>query len=182
MVIEVKKTSIPRTLEEFLIWNQPEDGFKYEWNDGELIKFNGMNRKQVYIYDALLNLFIKKGFKTNATLVSEYDIMLTMIQIRRADVAYLTNEQIAETKLGIDVIPKFVIEILSESDNVNKVEEKVAEYFKAGVKVVWNIYFEQKVVYVYTSRKNVKICTDNDTCSASPVLDGFEISVQELLG
>jgi Uma2 family endonuclease len=102
--------------------------------------------------------------------------------MRRADVAYLSIEQIAQTKLGIDVIPEFVIEILSESDNVNKVEEKVAEYFKAGVKVVWNIYFEQKVVYVYTSRKSVKICTDNDICSASPVLEDFEISVQELLG
>lgn len=182
MIADKEKTSIPRTLAEFLSWEQPEDGFKYEWNDGELIKFIGMNRKQVYIYDALLNLFIKNGFKTNATLVSEYDIMLTGIQMRRADVAYLTQEQIAQTKLGIDVIPAFVMEILSESDNVNKVEEKVAEYFKAGVKVVWNIYFEQKVVYVYTSRKSVKICTDNDICSASPVLENFEISVQELLG
>lgn len=104
-----------------------------------------------------------------------------------ADVAYLSVEQIAQTKLGIDVIPEFVIEILSESDNINKVEEKVVEYFKAGaggvpLKVVWNIYFEQKVVYVYTSRKSVKICTDNDICSASQVLEGFEISVQELLG
>ncbi len=180
MVIE--KISIPRTLAEFMIWDQPEDGFKYEWNDGELIKFNGMSRKQVYIFDALLNFLIEKGFKKNATLVSEYDIMLTGIQMRRADVAYITNDQIAQTKLGIDVIPEFVIEILSESDNVNKVEEKVAEYFKAGVRVVWNIYFEQKVIYVYTSRKSVKICTDNDICSASPVLEGFEISVQELLG
>lgn len=182
MVTEAEKASIPRTLSEFLIWDQPEDGFKYEWNDGEIIKFIGMNRKQVYIYDALNRLFVKKGYLEIGTMVSEYDIMLTGIQMRRADVAYLTKEQIAQTKLGVDVIPEFVIEILSESDNVNKVEEKVAEYFKAGVKVVWNIYFEQKVVYVYTSRKSVKICTDNDICSASPVLENFEISVQELLG
>lgn len=49
MVIEAEKTSIPKTLEEFSIWEQPEDGFKYEWNDGEIIKFIGINRKQVYI-------------------------------------------------------------------------------------------------------------------------------------
>lgn len=159
-----------------------EPPVRYEWNDGELIKFNGMNRKQVYIYDALFNHFIKKGCLEIGTLVSGYetDIMVNVADV--ADVAYLSIEQIAQTKLGIDVIPEFVIEILSESDNVNKVEEKVAEYFKAGVKVVWNIYFEQKVVYVYTSRKNVKICTDNDICSASPVLEGFEISVLDLLG
>ena len=181
MVVEIDKASIPRNLTEFLFWDQPEDGFKYEWNDGELIKFTGMNRKQVYIYDALNRLFVKKGHLETGTLVSEYDIMLTGIQMRRADIAYLTVEQIAETKSGIDVIPAFVVEILSTTDNVNKVEEKIIEYFKAGVKVVWNIYFESKVVYVYTSRKNVKICVDDDICSASPVLEGFEISVAVLL-
>ena len=152
---------------------------RYEWNDGKLIRFNGLNRKQVYIYDVLNRLFVKKGCLKIGTLVSGYE---TDIMVNVVDVAYLSIEQIAQTKLGIDVIPEFVIEILSESDNVNKVEEKIAEYFKAGVKVVWNIYFEQKVVYVYTSRKSVKICTDNDICSASPVLEGFEICVLDLLG
>ncbi len=155
---------------------------RYEWNDGEIIKFIGMNKKQVYIYDALNRLFVKNGNLEMGTLVSKYDVMLTGIQMRRPDVAYLTKEQIAQTKLGVDVIPAFVIEILSESDNVNKVEEKVAEYFKAGVKVVWNIYFEQKVVYVYTSRREVKICIEKDICSAKPVLENFEISVEDLLG
>ena len=32
-------TELPKTLAEFLEW-EPEDGFKYEWNDGEIIKFN----------------------------------------------------------------------------------------------------------------------------------------------
>ncbi|MER0442098.1 Uma2 family endonuclease [Emticicia sp. W12TSBA100-4] len=172
-------SELPKTLAEFLIW-EPNDGFKYEWNDGELIKFTGMNKKQLYIYDLLLELFIDKGLKKRGTFVAEYDTMLTGIQMRRPDIAYLTKEQVQRTKAGIDEIPEFVIEILSETDNVNKVEEKVAEYFKAGVKVVWNIYHETKAVYVYTSRKSVKICTDDDICSANPVLPEFEISVNQI--
>lgn len=172
---------LPKTLAEFMLW-EPNDGFKYEWNDGELIKFTGINKKQVYIYNILLNLLIEKGYKKNGTLVSEYDTMLSGIQMRRPDIAYLTNEQIELGKNGYDVIPEFVAEILSETDNINKVEEKVAEYFKAGVKVVWNIYHESKVVYVYTSRKSVKICTDDDICSVNPVLPEFEISVNQIFG
>jgi Uma2 family endonuclease len=172
-------SELPKTLAEFMIW-EPNDGFKYEWNDGELIKFTGMNKKQLYIYDLLLELFIDKGLKKTGTFVAEYDTMLTGIQMRRPDIAYLTKEQVQRTKEGIDEIPEFVVEILSETDNVNKVEEKVAEYFKAGVKVVWNIYHETKVVYVYTSRKTVKICTDEDVCSASPVLPEFEIKVSQI--
>lgn len=181
MVATNEISTLPKTLAEFMLW-EPNDGYKYEWNDGELIKFTGMNKKQVYIYNILLDLLIEKGYKKLGTLVSEYDTMLTGIQMRRPDVAYLTNEQMEKGRNGEDEIPEFVVEILSETDNVNKVEEKVAEYFKAGVKIVWNIYHESKVVYVYTSRKNVTICTDDDICSANPVLPEFEISVNQIFG
>lgn len=60
MVLINNISTLPTTLEEFMVW-EPEDGFKYEWNDGELIKFVGMNRKQVFIYQALNQLFIEKG-------------------------------------------------------------------------------------------------------------------------
>lgn len=75
-----------------------------------------------------------------------------------------------------------MIEIISTNDNLNKVEEKITEYFKAGVKVIWNILPEQKLVYVYTSRKQVQICMDDDICSAAPVLPEFEVKVGEIFG
>jgi Uma2 family endonuclease len=181
MTTAQKKIIVPTSLEEFMLW-EPEDGFKYEWNDGELIKFNGMDKNQVYIYDLLLDLFFEKGYKKIGTLVSEYDVMLSGIQMRRPDIAYLTKEQIQRTKKGIDEIPEFVIEIISGNDNINKVEAKITEYYKAGVRVVWLVFPEEKMVHVYTSRRNVQICLENDICSAKPVLDAFEIGVDELFG
>jgi len=58
-------TQLPQTFEEFLIW-EPNDGFKYEWNDGELIKFTGMKKKQYYIYDVLNQLFFEKAILSMA--------------------------------------------------------------------------------------------------------------------
>ncbi len=181
MVIEKEQIAIPRTLEEFMAW-EPEDGFKYEWNDGELIKFTGMNKRQVKIYDILLDLFIEKGYKKTGTFVAEYDVMLTGIQMRRPDIAYLSKVQIIEADNGEDPIPEFVVEIISDNDNINKVESKIKEYYKAGVKVVWLIFPEEKTVHVYTSRRDVKICIENDICSAAPVLPEFEIGIDVLLG
>ena len=172
-------STLPTTLEEFMVW-ESEDGFKYEWNDGELIKFVGMNRKQVFIYEALNQLFIEKGLWKTGTLISEYDVQLSGIQMRRPDVAYLTKEQIASTKQGEDEIPEFAIEIISGSDKANKVEAKTIEYFKYGVKVLWLIYPDNKTVQVYTSLKQAQICTDDDICSAKPVLEDFEISVNDI--
>ncbi len=181
MVKEQEIVALPRTLTEFQDW-EPNDGFKYEWNDGELIKFTGMNRQQIKIYDILSTLFIKKGYWETGTFVAEYDVMLTGIQMRRPDIAYLTKEQIISADKGNDEIPEFAIEIISGNDNINKVEAKISEYYKAGVKVVWLVFPEEKSVHVYTSRRNVKICIENDICSAAPVLPEFEIGVDVLLG
>jgi hypothetical protein len=41
---------------------------------------------------------------------------------------------------------------------------------------------ESKTVHVYSSKKNVTICYDNDICSAKPILDEFEISVNDIFG
>ena len=170
---------LPHTLEEFLVW-EPNDGFKYEWSDGELIKFTGMKKKQYYIYDVLNLLFIEKGYYKNGSLMAEPDVMLTGIQMRRPDIAYFTREQVYQGRDGVDVIPEFVIEIISETDQLYKIEDKLTEYFKAGVKIVWNVIPDKEIVYVYTSRKNVKICTDDDVCSAASVLPEFEIKVSDM--
>ena len=174
------KSELPRTLAEFMIW-ESNDGYKYEWNDGELIKFSGMNRKQVKIYDILNTIFIEKNYWKVGTFVAEYDVQLSGLQMRRPDIVYLTKAQINEADRGENPIPEFVVEIISENDNINKVLAKIGEYYKAGVKIVWLIFPEEKEVHVYTSRREVKICIENDICSASPVLPDFEIGVDKLL-
>ena len=173
--------TLPKTLAEFLEW-EPEDGFKHEWNDGEIIQFNGMDKKEMYIFDLLLELLIEKGLKKQGSLIPEQDVMLTGIQMRRPDIAYFSKVQIQNGRYGQDEIPEFVIEIISTNDKSYKIEEKLTEYFKAGVKVVWNIYPETKLIYVFTARKTVKICMEDDVCSAAPVLPEFEIKVSEIFG
>lgn len=170
---------LPRTLAEFIEW-EPNDGHKYEWNDGEIIQFTGMKKEQLYLYDILNHLFIKKGYWESGTLVAEQEVQLSGVQMRRPDIAYFNKEQIKRSRKGEDVIPEFVIEVISNNDQINQLEKKISEYFKAGVKVIWNIIPEQEVVYVYTSRRDVKICLENDICSAKPVLPDFAITANEL--
>ncbi len=172
--------TLPRTLEEFIDW-EPNDGFKYEWNDGEIIQFNGMKREQYYIYDKLNYLFFKTGSIEKGSLVAEQDIQLSGIQMRRPDICYLSREQARQGREGMEMIPAFAIEIISNNDQINQMEKKLTEYFNAGVQVVWTINPQETLVSVYTSRQKVKICLGSDICSAAPVLPDFEIRVDELL-
>ena len=178
-MVQTTAPALPQTLSDFMNW-EPEDGFKYEWNDGELIRFTGMKKRQYFIYEVLNELFIAKGIYQLGTLMAEPDVMLTAIQMRRPDIAYFTKDQIRRGRQDEDVIPAFVIEIISETDNSYKTENKLTEYFKAGVQVVWYIFPDERVVNVYTSRRHVTICLETDVCSAAPVLPEFTISVERL--
>jgi Uma2 family endonuclease len=168
MILTKDISTIPKTLEQFLQW-EPNDGFKYEWNDGELIKFTGMKRKHLRLIQTLNILFDNtKAKKEKGQLICEQDVMVTGIQLRRPDLAYFTNEQIRSDE-NEEPIPEFCIEVISTFDQIN------------GVKVVWLIMPDQDMVEIYTSTKDIKICTNSDICSAQPVLNDFEISVDELL-
>lgn len=182
MILQPSTMALPKTFEEFLQWDAA-DGFKYEWNDGEVIRFEKMKKKHLVIIRRLQQLFFGTvSFDKGGAFIMEQDVMLTGIQMRRPDLAYFSGNQIDDsTSSDEEPIPEFIIEVVSPTDDAIKVEEKLAEYFKSTVKVVWHIYPENEVVYVYTSRKQVKICTDNDICSAAPVLTDFNISVNDLL-
>jgi Uma2 family endonuclease len=180
-MVEIQENTIqlPKTIEEFIEWDYC-DGFKYEWFDNKIIKFEGMKMKHIFIFSVLTDLFVKKGYYKNGLLTSKPEIMLNDSQLRRPDIAYFTDKQVNQGREGVETIPEFVVEILSGEDKFVDVENKLIEYFKAGVKVVWHIIPAQEVVYVYTSRSEVKICFDRDICSAKPVLEDFEISVEDI--
>ncbi len=181
MVLEIKNSVLPRTLSEFMEWEAPIDGYKYEWNDGEIIKFEKKKQRHLKLIHVLNRRFTKTiSYLNGGELICEQDVMLTPIQMRRPDLAFFSHDQIIESENGNVQIPEFVIEVISPTDDSVNVEAKLIEYFKTGVRVVWHVMPEEKVVYVYTGRKIVKICTDDDICSASPVVDDFEISVNDL--
>ncbi len=68
-MVQAPVLAFPQTLDAFIDW-EPTDGFKYEWNDGEIIRFSGMKKKQYFIYGILNKLFIEKGYYKNGMLHS----------------------------------------------------------------------------------------------------------------
>jgi len=59
---DISKIEVHHTLNEFIRW-QPNDGFKYEWNDGEIIIFLGMKRKHLKLFQNLSNFLIRQKQK-----------------------------------------------------------------------------------------------------------------------
>ncbi len=178
----IQHTKVPASIEEFLAW-EPNDGFKYEWNDGEIIKFEKMNKKHLKLLKKLARLFLKtNAHAKGGELIYEQDVWLTGIQLRRPDLAYFSAEQIENSDVPgtDDPIPGFAIEVISTTDQILAVKAKLRQYFQHGIRVVWLIYPDDKLVEVYTDFKTVHICSGSDTCSAKPVLADFEIPAEDL--
>jgi Uma2 family endonuclease len=172
------QTEMPRriSLTTFLKkYREGGKGVKYEFNNGIIEKTDAMKKNEIYLFDNLLRVFMHtKAFSEGATIISEVETWTSDTQFRKPDVSYWTREQQLDE---VESVPLFAIEVISKNDAINVVNTKVLEYFKSGVKVLWHIFPEQRMVYVFTSPRHITVCFEDDICSAAPVLEDFEISV-----
>ncbi len=172
------KVSFPVFLKKY---NNRADGFKYEWNDGIVEKSPAMTTRELFIIDCLFRLFVKtKAFELGGILTTEVEQWTTSAKYRKPDLAYFTKAQILEGKNEKEPLSEFMVEIISKNDQINMVNDKVLEYFNAGVKVVWLIFPMQKMVHVYTSPIDIKICKNEIVCSAETVIKGFSIKASDI--
>jgi Uma2 family endonuclease len=183
---EPLKPATPRTisLQSFLErYSSREEPFKYEWNKGVVEKKpRTMNRDQFLLLQKMMRLFTQtKAYTAMGELIAEVDMYLPAAErTRRADIAYLSGEQMRLSRTGEPTVCAFVIEVVSKNDQINDLEDKILEYFANGVQVLWVIVPHSKKVEVYRSPKDVTICFGDDRCSAAPVLPDFELSANEL--
>lgn len=175
-----KKGRKPLTLHGFRRrYSDREDGYKYEYNEGEIEKTESkMKINQYYIVNNLTRRFTRtKAFSNGDALAIETEQITLPNRLRRPDLHYLSAQKI---KTGDESVSDFLIEIISEHDNIKKVYKKLEEYFAAGVKVVWLVFPDLDQVHIYTSIFDVTICKDDKVCSAAPVLQDFEMTAGEI--
>lgn len=176
----VKKVK-PLTLEQF--WDKysdREDGFKYELNNGFVEKIpRKMKIKELYIANNIRRAFSQtSAYQAGDGLFDEVEIETLPEQGRRPDMAYVTKSQL--NKGDNRSLPTFVVEVISDTDGINRVNNKLEEYFQAGMLVVWHIFPQQQLIYVYTSSIDVKICRGDMMCSAAPAVVDFQMSAYDI--
>lgn len=175
-----KYAGVRMELADFLHW-ESDDNYVYEYNNGLLEPTTGMKQNEVFVFDALEEQFYQtEAFKKGARLRAEVDVQVSEQQLRRPDISLFSRQQLQAMANGQAEIPYFVIELVSENDDIRKYLKKLQDYFRAGVQVVWLAFPEEREVYVYTSPKTVTICTDDDILSAAPALPELQLTVTDL--
>jgi Uma2 family endonuclease len=94
--------------------------------------------------------------------------------------ARMTPEQVPEQ--FIPGTPDLAIEILSPDDRAREIEEKLADYFEAGARLVWVVDpRRQSIVIHYPDRRSL-LRTPSDVLDGEDVVPGFRCSVAEVFG
>lgn len=101
------------------------------------------------------------------------------------DVAYISAEMaaaIAPNSALVDGPPILAVEILSPSDKQEDIQDKVAEYLKAGVNLVWVVDPVFQTVTVYRPDAPPAMFNNTQELSGGEHLPGFRAAVADFFG
>jgi len=166
------------TIEEFLT----NDYESYEYVKGELVPMSFPTMEHGKISSSIVILL---GSHVRQHQLGEIYTAETTFQIgesgRKPDVAFVSNARIPENERQASPLPPdLAIEVVSPTDMVYNVLEKVAEYLDAGTQMIWVIEPIFKTVTVYCSPDDIKLFTRNDTLTGEDVVEGFQCAVAEI--
>lgn len=83
-----------------------------------------------------------------------------------------------ERKKFPPIIPDFVIELRSESDRLQRLQDKMQEYLENNLRLGWLINLQDKQVEIYRQNQPQEIVQLPALLSGEEVLPGFELQVE----
>lgn len=168
----------PITLEDFLA----HDYESYEYVNGELVP---MSMPTMEHGEISFNIVISLGNYVRQHQLGKVYIAETTFAVgesgRKPDAAFVSKARLPENRRQASPVPPdLAIEVVSPSDKVYDVQEKVFEYLDAGTQMVWVVEPVSKTVTVYRSRNDITILTTDDTLTGEDVVEGFRCSVADI--
>ncbi|MBI3964997.1 MAG: Uma2 family endonuclease [Chloroflexi bacterium] len=104
--------------------------------------------------------------------------------VRGPDIAFIARQRLPSAEVDdryLDVIPDFIVEVVSSHDSASEVLEKVEAWLRAGVQLAcWVAYPRPRVVIAYRGLQESRTYREDDEIDAEPVLPGFKAKVGDL--
>ncbi len=98
-------------------------------------------------------------------------------------VAYVTAGRIEQKDFEgvIPVFPDLVMEVNSPSDTQKQIYDKIEDYQKAGVRLIWSVYMLHEFVVVHRlGETEVETFSPKDELGGYDVMSGFKMKVRDL--
>jgi Uma2 family endonuclease len=100
-----------------------------------------------------------------------------------ADAVFIANASLPIRRSSegyLETIPDLVVEVRSPNDTLPEIGRKVADYFRAGVKVVWVADPEAQTVTAHRPGHPPQVFTTADVLTVPDVIPGFQMAVSDV--
>jgi Uma2 family endonuclease len=175
------------TLDDLVRVNEQHNGQVCEWVENTLVeKAMGFNESWVaFIIMGRFDAFLQAHDLGMCT--APDGVMKILPGIGRApDVSFLSWKSLPNGKPPPRsdkvpaVVPDLVVEVLSATNTRREMARKRDEYFRAGVKLVWEVDPESRSAIVYTGPDNSTSILPDGILDAGEILPGFKLSLREV--
>lgn len=179
-------TKAPMSVAEFDALPERE-GWKVELSDGELIMTAAARAFHNLVRDRLgrsLGDFADKHGL--GEVLWETDFKLETNTVRIPDVAFISARRWrgVDPRALMDFAPDLAVEVVSPSNNADDLALKVRQYLRAGTRLVWVIYPESRLVYIYRpgERPEIREAETGQVLDAPALLPGWSLPLATLFG
>ena len=182
--MQIETTKKLYTYEDYL---KIDDDNQYELIGGKLIMVpSPKSIHQIISFElaATLRDYVRKN-KLGRVITAPLDVFLSETEKPQPDIMFISKERlniIAEN--NIQGAPDLVVEVLSPSTGKYDRTEKSRMYYNHGVKEYWIVDPYHKVIEIFiTGDKNWILFQsyDEEDTLTSPLLDGLEIQLKDIL-
>jgi Uma2 family endonuclease len=164
----------------------PDPG-RYELIDGHLVE-RAMGAKSSRVGTRLASLLDAHAVAQKLGLVFGSDCGFQIFpnqpaRVRFPDVSFVARGRLPKDEPPdghIRIRPDLTVEVSSPNDLVYELEEKVEEFLKVGVPLVWVIHPPINVVVVFRADGSAARLRETDTLSGESVIPGFSCRVADL--
>ncbi|GAB4192587.1 MAG: Uma2 family endonuclease [Roseiflexaceae bacterium] len=103
--------------------------------------------------------------------------------VRAPDIAFVSADRVVTQPRRdgfFEGAPDLAIEVVSPGDTDSEVAEKVLDYLRAGVRLVWIVRPRSQTVTAHRSLKEARTLTAEEMLEGEDVLPGFRVPVADL--
>ena len=135
-----------------------------------------------FLFEVLSRL-VRAG-KLGLVTTADGTVRLWAGRVRIPDVAFFSWDRIPGRRVPREpmptLAPDLAVEVLSVSNSRREMRLKREDYFRAGVRLVWEVDPRTRTVQVYTSPEESTTLAESDTLDGGAVLPGFSLPLREL--
>jgi Uma2 family endonuclease len=104
--------------------------------------------------------------------------------VRGPDVAFVNWARLPQRRIPKepipDLVPNFVIEVISVGNTYAEMSRKRRDYFHAGVELLWMVEHRPRTVTVYKSALDATVFDEEQVLDGGSVLPGWQVNIKDL--